>query len=77
MIDVSGSMNGNNRLVNAQEAHHRYMELLPGAELNASGEVVSGSIAGIIAFSNNASVIIEPTDDYDAVDTEIDDLSAG
>ena len=63
VLDSSGSMAEFDKLATAQEAAKQYLDSLP-ADVKA----------GLVAFADEASVEVAPTEDRAAVTAAIDDL---
>lgn len=76
IFDVSWSMNGHNRKENAQDAHHRFIDLLPDSFLDTNWNVVSWSIAWLATFNNGWEILVSPTDIDAFLHDKIDSLDA-
>ena len=73
IIDVSGSMNSNNRLANAKSGAVNFINLI------ASGAAVNTGFTtkiGLIKFSDTGTIVVNPTLNYTSVKTAINNLTA-
>ena len=73
LIDISGSMNTNNRLANAKEGANYFVDLVAS---NSAANPNFTTKIGLISYNSTAHTLVNPTTGYDNVHDAINALTA-